>query len=93
MDVNILYAAALCQLQQRIQMLVVAVDAAVGEQADEMQCLTVRRSVLYCAQQGRIFKKAAVLDVFGDASELLIHDTACADVRVAHLAVAHLAVW
>lgn len=38
-------------------MLVVAVDAAVGEQADEMQCLTVRRSVLYCAQQGRIFKK------------------------------------
>ena len=73
-------------------MLVVAVDATVGEQADEMQCLAVRRSVLYRAQKGRIFKKTAVLDVFGDAGELLIHDTACADVRVAHLAVAHLAV-
>ena len=48
--------------------------------------------VLHRPQQGGIFKKAAVPDIPGDAGQLLIDHPAGADVGVAHLAVAHLAI-
>ena len=67
-----------------------AVDAAIGQQAHQMD----RTVPLLCPadgpQQNRVFKKIAVPDGFCDAGQLLIDHPACADVGVAHLAVAHL---
>ena len=67
-----------------------AVDAAVGQQAHQVD----RAVPLLCPadglQQDGIFKEIAVPDGFCDAGQLLIDHPACADVGVAHLAVAHL---
>ena len=68
-----------------------AVNPAVGQQAEDMQSLTVRRIVKCCCID-RVSKKRAVLDGLGDARQVLKHDTAGADVRMTDLAVAHLAV-
>ena len=68
-----------------------AVHAAVGQQAEDMQGLAVRR-VIKGSSIDRIFKKRPVLDGLCDARQILKHNAAGADVRVADLAVAHLAV-
>lgn len=47
---------------------------------------------LHRAGKGWVFKKFAVSDGFGDARQLLVNHTACANIGVAHFAVAHLPV-
>ena len=69
-----------------------AVHAAVGQKAHQMQGAAVLRRVVHGRSQGLVLKKVAVPDALGDAGELLIDDAPRADVGVAHLAVAHLAV-
>ena len=69
----------------------VAVHTAVGQQAEDMQGLAARR-IVKGSSIDRIFKKRPVLDGLCDARQILKHDAAGADVRVADLAVAHLAV-
>ena len=69
----------------------VAVHAAVGQQTEDVQRLAARR-IVKSGCIDRIFKEGAVLDGLRDARQVLKHDAAGADVRVADLAVAHLAV-
>ena len=69
-----------------------AVYAAVGQQADEVQGAVVLLSVLHSGQECLVLKEGAVLDGLGDAGELLVHNAAGAHVGVAHFAVAHLSV-
>ena len=80
------------QVDEGKQMDQVAVNAAVGQQAHEMHRAAGLFGVFHRLQQGGIFKKAVIPDVLGDAGQFLINNTAGADVGVAHLAVAHLAV-
>ena len=70
----------------------VAVNTAVGQQTHQMDGTTGALGVFHRLHQCGIFKKAVVPDIPGDAGQLLIDHPACADVGVAHLTVAHLAV-
>ena len=85
-------AQVLCQVQQAEQMLDVAVHAARGEKAHQMDGFAALDGGLHGPHNGLVFADGAILDGFGDAGELLVHDAARTDVGVAHLAVAHLAV-
>ena len=69
-----------------------AVDAAVGHQADQVKGRVIVDGGLYRADEGGVFKEVAVRNGFGNARELLIDDATRADIRVADLAVAHLPV-
>ena len=68
-----------------------AVHAAVGQQTENVQGLAVRR-IVKGGSIDRVSKECTVHDGLCDAREVLKHDAAGADVRVADLAVAHLAV-
>ena len=92
MDVNLLHAHILGHFDQTEQMLDVAVHAAVGQQADEVQGLIVLDAVVHCANNGEVFADGAVFDVLGDFHQHLVNHPAGADVGVANLGVAHLAV-
>ena len=72
---------------------VVAVHAAVGEQAHQMQgaCRFSMRFPLAATQRG-VLKEIAVCNGLGDAGQFLIHHAAGADVGVADLGVAHLSI-
>ena len=71
---------------------VVAVNAAGGEQTEQMQGAVVRLAVVDRLVHRFILKEIAVLNGLGDAGELLIDDAARAHVGVADLAVTHLTV-
>ena len=92
MDVNLLQAVTLGQLHKAVKMGDVAVHAAVGEQADQVQSGVVFLRVFHGGEERLVLKEGAVLDRLRDAGQLLIHDAARADVRVADFTVAHLAV-
>ena len=92
MDIDLFQAAALGQFHQGIQVGVVAVHTAVGEQPNEMQRGLFRNGVIHCGDEGGVLKEVAILDGLGDAGQLLVHNAAGADVGVANLRVSHLAV-
>ena len=75
-----------------MQVPLVAVDAAVGQQADEVQrVLAVARTRSMAADERRVREELAVPDALVDAREVLVDDAAGAHVHVADLGVAHLA--
>ena len=69
-----------------------AVHAAVGHQADEMERRAVFQAVVHSAGKRLVFKKSRRLYGLCDAGQLLIDHAARADVRVSDFVVAHLAV-
>ena len=91
-DEHFLHAHALGHFQQSVQVGVVAVHAAVGQQAHQVERLAVVLGVVHGLQQGLVLIHVAVLGGLGDAGQLLVDNAARADVGVAHFAVAHLAV-
>ena len=92
MDIDLIKTGALRQLDDCVQMRVMAVDAAVAHQAHQMQRGAVRLAVFDRAEQSLVLEEVAVLDRLRDAGQLLIDDAASADVRVTDFAVAHLPV-
>ena len=85
-------ALALGHLQDGKDVGDVAVDAAVGQQPHHMEGGAVLSAVVHGLQIGGVFEEVAVGDGLGDAGQVLEDHAARADVGVAHLAVAHLAV-
>ena len=73
-------------------MLLVGVNAAVGDQAEEMQLASALARALHGLHDGRILGEFAGGDLRVDAGDVHLHDAAGADVEVADFAVAHLAV-
>ena len=69
----------------------VAVHAAIGYQAHQVEGAAGLFGVGTGGQQLGVVKKGTIFNGFGDAGQLLIDHPACADVGVAHFAVAHLA--
>ncbi|MNP05238.1 hypothetical protein D3C76_971840 [compost metagenome] len=92
MQVDLLCTALGGQFGHGDQVVLVAVHAAVGEQPHEMHGLASGNGFIYCAGQHRILEELAVADRLGHAGEVLVDDTAGAEVHVADLGVAHLAV-
>ena len=80
------------QPQQRVQMPLMRVHAAIGQQPDQVQraALLLRRS--HRRQQRRVRKEAAVHDRRVDARHVHAHNAPRAKVQMPHLAVAHLPV-
>ena len=87
-----LQAPSLRQPQQGEQVLQVGVDAAVGQQAHQVQGGALLQAGVHGVPVGGIFIKAPVGNGLGDPGQVLEHHPAGADVGVAHLAVAHLPV-
>ena len=91
MHIYLVKPVSLRQLQKPVDMCVVAVNAAVGYQAEHMQRRIILLTVVYRVKQGRILKESAVLNLLGDPRQLLIYDTARTHIQVSYLRVAHLA--
>ena len=73
------------------QMVDVAVHAAVGEQARQMQAAAAAARLFQHVQQHGVVEQGAVLKGQVDARHVLIDDASRADVEVPHLGVAHIA--
>ena len=67
-------------------------DAAVGNQTDEMQRAVVGFCVFHGTQKRLVLKEHAVPYVLGDLDQHLIDHAAGADVGMSNLGIAHLAV-
>ena len=80
----------LCKLQQTIQVGVVAVHAAAGQQTHQMQSAAVLLTVLHRSGKSLVGKEITILNGLGDPGQLLVHDTTGANVSVTNLRVAHL---
>ena len=74
-------------------MILVAVHATLGEQAEYVYGFACADGVIDCSGDGRIGEELAVTNGFGHAGEVLIHHAASAEVHVADLGIAHLPVW
>ena len=83
-----LQAPSLRQPQQGEQVLQVGVDAAVGQQAHQVQGGPPFPAVLHGLQIGRVLEELPAVDVPADVGQVLEYHPARADVGVAHLAVA-----
>ena len=91
-DVDLGDALLLRHLEQRVEVTLVAVHAARGDEAHEMNRAALFLGILHDGDERLVLEEIAVLDVARDARELLVDEAARADVRVADLGVAHLAV-
>ena len=90
MNIDVFNAHLFCHFQQTVEVLVVAVHAAVGKQADEVQRGAVFFCVIHGVYERFVLKERTVLYRLRDAGKLLINDAACADVGVSYFRVAHL---
>ena len=81
---------SLCQFQQPVEMLVMAVDAAVRYQSHQMQGRIIGFHILAGRQQDFVFKKVPVLDRLGDLGQILINNAPGAHIQMAHLRISHL---
>ncbi|MNJ53783.1 hypothetical protein D3C77_491930 [compost metagenome] len=92
MQVDFLGTALGGKLGHGHQVVLVAVHAAIGEQAKDVHGLAGTDSLVDRATQHRVFEELAVLDRLGHPGEVLVHHAAGAEVHVADLGVAHLPV-
>ena len=75
-------------LHQRLEVRVLAMDAAVGDEPQEVERSGARR--LHCAAQHLVVEELAGLDRAVDAHEILVDDASRAEIGVADFAVPHL---
>jgi hypothetical protein len=81
------------QLDRRLDVLPAGVDAAVGDEAEQVQAAAgTIAGALAGGQQRLVFEEAAVGDGVVDPSQVLLDDRPGAEVEVADLGVAHLPV-
>ena len=92
MDVHLGEPPLLGHAHQGKEVLNVGVDTPVAEQTEQVQGSALLLAGVHGPDIGVVLEEPALLDVQGDAGQVLEHHPAGADVGVAHLAVAHLAV-
>ena len=80
----------LSEFKQRIKVFHRAVDPAGRDETHEMERPAVDLKFFDCLFKHRIFKETAVFYRSVYLGEILIDDSACADVRVTYFAVSHL---
>jgi hypothetical protein len=83
-------ALAIREIEQREQMRIERVHAAVAEQSDEMQRDSARRSVATGGDERSVAEEGAGFDRGTDAHQVLLHHATGTKVHVADLAVPHL---
>ncbi|KRP32950.1 MAG: hypothetical protein ABS32_01925 [Verrucomicrobia subdivision 6 bacterium BACL9 MAG-120820-bin42] len=77
------------ELDEGVEMFHVGVDAAIGNEAKKVEALAL--SDLKTFLQDRVFFKGAISHGKIDSGELLVNDSASAQIQVSDLGVAHLA--
>ncbi len=92
MQVDLVSAALEGQFGHRDQVVLVAVNAAVGQQAHEVHGLAGGDCFIHRRADRRVLEELAVADRFGHACEVLVYHSSGAEVHVADFRVAHLAV-
>ena len=92
MYIDFLDVVLLRHFEQRIEMVLMAVYAARRNEAHKVQGTALFLHAVYDFQQGFVLEEVAVLDVAGDAGQLLIDDAAGTDVGVTNFGVAHLTI-
>ena len=90
MDIHVVEPTLFGHFKQRVQMLVMAVDAAIGNKAVCMELLPVFLSVFHRLNKLRLLKETAVFNILCDAGELLIDDTPRADIQMPDFRITHL---
>ncbi len=78
-------------LDEGEQVAQMAVHAAVGHEADEVERIAAASDAIHRRDERRVLEKITVADALVDAREVLVDDAAGAHVHVADLGVAHLA--
>ena len=91
-EVDLLGATLGGHLDHAHDVLFVAVYATRGHQTHDVNGLALGHGSVDSLGQLDVLEEVAVLDVLGDAGQLLIDDATGTDVGVAHFGVAHLAV-
>ena len=92
MDIDIFQPLALGELQKAVNMRVVAVHAARGDQPHQVERRAVLPAVLRRLEESLILEEIPVLDRFRDPGQLLVDYSPRAHVHMADFRVAHLAV-
>jgi hypothetical protein len=77
-------------VDERVQVSLMAVDAAVGHEADEVQRVQPARDAIHRGDERVADEEVGVADAFIDPREVLVNDAAGAHVQVADFGVAHL---
>ena len=90
MDEHLRDLALRRHLDERVQVPLVAVDAAIGHEAEQVERLPSVRDAVHARDQGLAREELAVANALVDAREVLIDDPAGAHVHVADFGVAHL---
>jgi hypothetical protein len=73
-----------------VQVALMAVHAAIGDEAEKVQRPRGSRTSLHRCTQRRVRGQLTICDAFVDPGEVLVHDAAGAHVHVPDLGVAHL---
>ena len=93
MDIDFRAVQLGCHLHRRLDMGNVGVYAAIGQQTHDVDSRPLIFGSQHSLLVGRILEEGALVDVPGDLGQILIDHTACANIGVPHLAVAHLPCW
>src|SRR6202040_4206517 len=75
-------------LEEREEMMDVRMDAAVAHKAEQGEL--TRAAAFHGFEKQRLARKVAVGDELIDSRAVHVNDAACADIQVAHFAIAHL---
>ena len=89
-DIDLLNAVLLGHIEHGENMGQVAVDAAVGQEAHDVQGMAAGLGIFNGLEVDGVLEELAVLDLLGHLGQDLEHDAARAHVGVADLGVAHL---
>ena len=90
MHIDILQTVSLRQLQQGIQMRIVAVHAAIGKQSPQMQGTAAELRCVAGSLQMIVIIKITVLNGLCDFRQILIYDASGSHIQMADLGIAHL---
>jgi len=91
-QVDLVGAALERQFGHGDQVVLVAVDATVRQQAHDVHGLAGGDCFIYRRAEGRVLEELAIADRFGDTGEVLIDHSSGAEIHVADFRVAHLAI-
>ena len=83
-------AAAGRHVDERVEVALVTVHAAVGDEADEMECMAVAGTAVQRGRQDLVAEEVPLANVEVDARQVLVDDPPGAEVHVSDLGVAHL---
>lgn len=85
-------AGARCELEQGIEVTLVAMDAAVPNKPEQMECSAWLASSVHRLEEGFVFEEGAILNGKVNTGDELVDNSACSEVEVTDFRIPHLVV-